>query len=138
MAKSPQKNCLFVTSSSSGVLPLGSVLGSTLFLAYINDLPEFVTCKICLFADDTSIYKVVNSTQQKDSFQSDIKALETWTHKWCMKFNVDKCSVLVFNPSQSSPYTSYTLDGNPLQITQETKYLGVVLFNIYQPHLWQN
>ena len=44
-----------------------------------------------------------------------------------MKFNVDKCSVLVFNPSQPSPYyASYTLDGNPLQITQETKYLGVV------------
>ena len=40
-----------------------------------------------------------------------------------MKFNVDKCSILVFNPSQAS----YTLDGNPLQITQKTKYLGVVI-----------
>ena len=67
----------------------------------------------------------MNSTQQKDSFQSDIKGLETWTRKWCMKFNVDKCSVLVFNPSQSSPFAS--LDGNPLQITQETKYLGVIV-----------
>ena len=70
----------------------------------------------------------MNSTQQKDRFQSDnIKALETWTRKWCMKLNVDKCSVLVFNSSRSSPHTSYTLDGNPLQITQETKYLGVVI-----------
>ena len=69
----------------------------------------------------------MNSTQQKDSFQSDIKALESWTRKWCIKFNVDKCSVLVFNPSQSSPHASYTLDGNPFQITQETKYLGVVI-----------
>ena len=44
-----------------------------------------------------------------------------------MKFNVDKCSVLVFNPNQSSPHASNTLDGNPRQITQETKYLGVVI-----------
>ena len=63
---------------TSGV-PQGSVLGLT--------LPESVTCHISLFADDTLIYKVVNSTQQKDSFQSDIKALETWTRKWCMKPN---------------------------------------------------
>ena len=90
---------------TSGV-PQGSVLGPTLFLVYINDLPESVTCHISLCSDDTLIYKVVNSTQQKDSFQSDIKALETWTRKLCMKFNVDKCSVLVFNPSQSSPRAS--------------------------------
>ena len=36
-------------------------------------------------------------------------------------------AVLVFNPIQSSPQASYTLDSNPLQITQETKYLGVVI-----------
>ena len=69
----------------------------------------------------------MNSTQQKDSFQSDIKALETWTRTPCMTFNVDKFLVLVINPSQSSPQGNYTLDGSPLQITQKTKYLGVVI-----------
>ena len=98
----------------------------TLFLAFINNLPESITCHNSLFADDTLIYKVVNSTQQKDSFQLNIKALETWTSKWCMIFNVDKCSVLVFNPSQSSHEASNTLDGNPLQITRKIKYLGLI------------
>ena len=49
---------------TSGV-PQGSVLGPTLFPAYINNLPEYVTCHISLFADDTLIYQVVNNTQQK-------------------------------------------------------------------------
>ena len=33
----------------------GSILGSTLFLLYINDLPD-VICDIAIYADDTTLY----------------------------------------------------------------------------------
>ena len=54
---------------TSGVL-LESVLEPTLFLAYTNDLTKYVTCHISLFADNTLVYQVVNSTQQMERFQS--------------------------------------------------------------------
>ena len=40
----------------NAVVPQGSILGPTLFLLYINDLPDDVICDIAGYTDDAALY----------------------------------------------------------------------------------
>ena len=64
---SARKQKVVINGASSSSLfieagvPQGSILGPLLFLVYVNDITNEVTCDINLFADDTSLTEVVNN-----------------------------------------------------------------------------
>ena len=53
----------------SGV-PQRSVLGPLLFLIYINDLDDNITCNELKFADDTKVFRNVNTDSGKQHLQT--------------------------------------------------------------------
>ena len=57
---------------TSGV-PQGTVLGPTLFLIYINDIADNINSTIRLFADDSVVYRQINSPDDHRILQEDLQ-----------------------------------------------------------------
>lgn len=112
-------------------IPQGSVLGPTLFLIYINDLPDVVENVVKLFADDTKLYKAVSCPADCDSLQRDLDSLSTWSNTWQLKFNASKCHCM--HIGKNNPCHSYLMNDNSQTTviinTDKEKDLGVLFDN---------
>ena len=113
-------------SVTSGV-PQGSVLGPVLFLLYINDLPNSLTSKVRLFADDAIVYSEINSISDSQILQQDLDKLTLWEKTWLMEFNPIKCEVLSVTRKRNPVAYSYSLHKETLRRVSSTKYLGVTI-----------
>ena len=75
----------------------GSILGATLFLLYINDLPGDVICNVAIYADDATLYSKCHQAfdlwQQLElvsELDSDLRVTVDCGKKWLVNFNAGK------------------------------------------------
>jgi len=81
------------TQVISGV-PQGSVIGPLLFLIYVNDLPDWIILEMRMFADDTKVWKKITGIKDCIDLQEDLTNLQSWSDKWLLQFNPEKCKVM--------------------------------------------
>ena len=83
---------------NSGV-PQRSILGPTLFLLYINDLPDDFICNIAIYAYDPTLYSkrdhpsdLWQQLELASELESDLRDTAGWSSKWLVSFNTGKLS----------------------------------------------
>ena len=93
--------------SALGALNCGvaqvSVLGSLLFLLYINDLNQAIKfCKVHHFADNTNLLCLSNSIKKLNKLvNADLKHLANWLNANKISFNVKKTEMVIFKSKQN-------------------------------------
>ena len=112
------------TSVDSGI-PQGSVLGPTLFVLFVNDIPECVTSGIMLFADDAKLFVASRMQAERSQLQADLDALGEWSRTWQLNFNLKKCKTL--HLGSANPNQEHSLQMEMLDSVPEEKDLGVII-----------
>ena len=113
-------------------VPQGSILGPTLFLLYINDLPDDVICDIAIYADDTTLYSkcdwASNLWQQLElasELESNLRDTVDWGKEWLVDFNARKTQMVSFDQSNNNGSIDVKIDRSFLEEKSFFKMLGL-------------
>ena len=113
-------------------VPQGSTLGPTLFLLYINDLPDDVICDIAIYADDTTLYsrcdRASDLWQQLELAsepESDLRDTVDLCKKWLVDFNAGKTQLILFDRSNNNGSIDVKMDESILEEKSSFNMLGL-------------
>lgn len=121
------KNSMSFTIEVLSGVGQGTHLGPLLFLMFINDVVHSIKyCEISLFADDTKLFKVIESPTDSLLLQQDICSFEEWCGLNGLRCNAKKCFVIRFGRSNTVPLSDYSINSNLLERVNNIRDLGVI------------
>ena len=111
-------------------VPQGSILDPLLFIVFINDILTDINSTIKLFADDTSLYLIVDDPQETAQTLNDyLVKLHAWSTKWLVNFNPQKTETMTISRKLNKPHQPNLIMNNTIIISTVTehKHLGLQL-----------
>ena len=110
-------------------VPQGSILGPLLFLLYINDIVVNINANVKLFADDTSLYLIVDDPNETANIlNNDLETIHKWAETWLVKFNPSKSeSLLLSRKNITHLHPPLVMNNVHIKKVTHHKHLGLFL-----------
>ena len=111
-------------------LPQGSPLSCTLFLVFINDLPDILHIEKALYADDLAMWTTSKfTTLNRRKVNQNLQALGDFCEEWKLKINTTKTVYTVFSlsPTAAKECHNIMIQGKRLEKEENPVYLGIKL-----------
>ena len=121
-------------------MPQGSIFGPLLFLLYINDIVSEIGSNIRLFADDTSLFIVVdNPLTAAGQLNIDHEKISQRATTWLVSFNLTKTEEMLFSCKLNRPrYPPIFMQNHQITEVNSHKHLGLYLSNDCTWHKYIN
>lgn len=98
-----------------------------LFIIFINDIVIDIQSTIKLFADDTSLYLIINNPQTTaDILNRGLDKIHTWSTNWLVSFNPQKTETMTISQKINKPHhPDIFMNDTPIAEVPNHKHLGL-------------
>ena len=114
-------------------------MGLLLFLIYINDISTNIQSNCYLYANDTSLFQVVNDPSlTAASINQDLIRIQSWARDWLVTINARKTKSIIFSTKRNKPqHQPRFYDNAHIDDVYSHKHLGVTLSSnlSWKPHI---
>ena len=96
-------------------------------------MDDSITSNVLKFADDTKLFRKVNTDSDKQHLQNDLDRLVKWSEKWQMLYNFGKCKCL--HTGHGNLNVNYKMGDTVLKFADDTKLFRKVNTDGDKQHL---
>ena len=107
-------------------------MGPLFFIIYINDLPEGLNSEVKIFANNTSLFNIVNCGNSSTStLNSGLLKIQDWAYERKMSFNLDRTKqaqqIVLSRKKKATTHQPLFFNNSEIKLSWNHKHLGLTV-----------